>query len=70
MMRRLKGACVVADTDQYNSPKYHSFVAHGFIIISTRQPRRLNEKPLKTELTTKTNNGLGILAIRSGRQDI
>lgn len=56
------------DPDQYNLIKYYPSVAHGSIIITTRQPRRINGEQIKVESMTEANDSLAILATRSGRQ--
>jgi NB-ARC domain len=56
------------DPDQYNLTKYYPSVAHGSIIITTRQPRRINGEQVKVESMTKATDSLAILASRSGRQ--
>ena len=58
------------DPDQYDITKYYSSVTHGSIIITTRQPRRINGDQVKVKSMTKSNDSLNILATRSGRQDI
>jgi predicted ATPase len=58
------------DPHQYNLTKYYPSVAHGSIIITTRQPRRINGEQVKVESMTKPNDSLAILATRSGRQAI
>ena len=58
------------DPDQYNLTKYYPSVAHGSIIITTRQPRRINGGQVKVESMTKVSDSLAILATRSGRQAI
>jgi NB-ARC domain len=58
------------DPDQYNLTKYYPSVAHGSIITTTRQPRRINGELVKVESMTKASDGLAILATRSGRQAI
>jgi hypothetical protein len=58
------------DPHQYNLTKYYPSVAHGSIIITTRQPRRINGEQIKVESITKANDSLAILATRSGRQAI
>jgi len=58
------------DPDQYNILKYYSSVAHGSIIITTRQPRRINGEQVKVKSMTEVKDSLDILATRSGRQDI
>ena len=58
------------DPDQYNLTKYYPSVAHGSIIITTRQPRRINGEQVKVESMTKVSDSLAILATRSGRQAI
>jgi hypothetical protein len=58
------------DPDQYNLTQYYPSVAHCSIIITTRQPRRINGEKVKVESMTKVNDSLAILATRSGRQAI
>jgi len=58
------------DPDQYNLTKYYPSVAHGSIIITTRQPRRINGEQVKVESMTKVSDSLAILATRSGRHAI
>jgi hypothetical protein len=58
------------DPDQYYLTKYYPSVAHGSIIITTRQPRRINGEQVKVESMTKVSDSLAILAARSGRQAI
>lgn len=58
------------DPDQYNITKYYSSVAHGSIIITTRQPRRTNGDQVKVESMTEANDSLAILATRSGRRNV
>jgi hypothetical protein len=58
------------DPDQYEITTYNHSVAHGSIIITTRQPYRLNGDLLKLGPMTKLEDSLGILATRSGRQNV
>jgi NB-ARC domain len=58
------------DPDQYTLTKYYPSVAHGSIIITTRQPRRINGELVKVESMTQASDGLAILATRSQRQAI
>ena len=58
------------DPDQYDIAKYYPSVAHGSIIITTRQPRRVRGEQFKVESMTEANDSLAILAARSGRQGV
>jgi NB-ARC domain len=58
------------DPAQYQIEKYYPFVAHGSIIITTRQPERVNGYPIKIHSMTNDEDSLKILATRSGRPDI
>jgi NB-ARC domain len=58
------------DPDQYQIAEYYPSVAHGSVIITTRQPRRVNGKQVKVESMTKADDSLAILATRSGRPNI
>jgi hypothetical protein len=58
------------DPDQYQIEQYYPFVAHGSIIITTRQPDRVNGYQIKVQSMTNDEDSLNILAIRSGRPDV
>jgi hypothetical protein len=58
------------DADQYNITKYYPSVAHGSIIITTRTPEDLRGEQIKLKHITEEEDGLRILATRSGRQTI
>jgi NB-ARC domain len=61
------------DPDQYQIAEYYPSVAHGSVIITTQQPRRVNGKQVKVKSMTKAADSLAILAIlatRSGRPNI
>ena len=58
------------DPDQYNITKYYPSVAHGSIIITTRTPEDLRGEQIKIKHMTEEEDGLRILATRSGRQTI
>jgi hypothetical protein len=56
------------DPDQYHITKYYPSVAHGSIIITTRQPLRVNGEHVFLESLKSIEDGLQILATRSGRE--
>jgi hypothetical protein len=56
--------------DQYEITKYHPSVAHGSIIITTRQPDRVNGEKIKVQSMAKEEESLRILATRSGRDNV
>jgi hypothetical protein len=58
------------DPDRYQIEQYYPFVAHGSIIITTRQPDRVNGYPIKIQPMSNNEDSLNILATRSGRADI
>ena len=58
------------DPNQYQIDQYYPFVAHGSIIITTRQPDRVNGYQIKVQSMTNDEDSLNILATRSGRPDV
>jgi hypothetical protein len=58
------------DPNQYQIEQYYPFVAHGSIIITTRQPDRVNGYQIKVQSMTDDEDSLNILATRSGRPDV
>jgi len=56
------------DPDQYNITKYYTSVAHSSIIVTTRQPYRVNGKQVFVESLKSVEDGLQILTTRSGRE--
>lgn len=58
------------DPDLYSLQKYYPFVAHGSIIITTRQPGGVNGEKLPVLSMNKENDSLRILASRSGRENV
>ena len=58
------------DPDQYEITKYRPSVAHGSIIITTRQPDRVNGERIKVQSMAKEEESLRILATRSGRDNV
>ena len=58
------------DPDQYTITKYYPSVTHGSIIITTRQPDRVNGEKIKVPSMAKEEESLHILAIRSGRENV
>lgn len=58
------------EPDQYNIAKYYPAAAHGSIIVTTRQPRRINGDRILMKSMTRTEECLRILATRSGRDNV
>jgi hypothetical protein len=58
------------DLDGYKIQEYFPSAAHGSIIVTTRLPDRLAGKKIKVRSMKKEEDGLCILATRSGREDI
>ena len=58
------------DPNQYQIEQYYPFVAHGSIIVTTRQPDRVNGYQIKVQPMTNDEDSLNILATRSGRPDV
>lgn len=58
------------DPNQYQIERYYPFVAHGSIIITTRQPDCVNGYQIKVQSMTNDEDSLNILATRSGRPDV
>jgi len=58
------------DPNQYQIEQCYPFVAHGSIIITTRQPDRVNGYQIKVQPMTNDEESLNILATRSGRPDV
>jgi NB-ARC domain len=58
------------DPNQYQIEQYYPFVAHGSIIITTRQLDRVNGYQIKVQSMTNDEDSLNILATRSGRLDV
>jgi hypothetical protein len=58
------------DPDQYEITKYYPSVTHGSIIITTRQPNRVNGEKIKVQSMAKEEESLRILATRSGRDNV
>jgi hypothetical protein len=56
------------DPDQYDITKYYPSVAHGSIIVTTRQPRRVNGGQIFVESLKSVEDGLQILTARSERE--
>jgi hypothetical protein len=56
--------------DQYEITKYYPSVAHGSIILTTRQPDRVNGEKIKVQSMAKEEESLRILATRSGRDNV
>lgn len=56
--------------DQYEITKYYPSVAHGSIIITTRQPDRVNGEKIKVQSMAKEEESIRILATRSGRDNV
>ena len=58
------------DPDQYSIQKYFPSVVQGSIIITTRQPSRINGDKMRVLSLREEDDGIGILATRSGRSNI
>jgi hypothetical protein len=58
------------DPDQYEITKFYPSVAHGSIVITTRQPDRVNGEKIKVQSMAKEEESLCILATRSGRDNV
>jgi hypothetical protein len=58
------------DPDQYAITKYYPSVGHGSIIITTRIPDGIPGEQIKIQTMTEEEDGLRILATRSGRKTI
>jgi hypothetical protein len=58
------------DLDQYEIAQYHPSVVHGSIIITTRQPDRINGEKIKVQSLAKEEESLRVLATRSGRENV
>jgi hypothetical protein len=56
------------DPDQYHITKYYPSVAHGSIIVTTRQPSQVNGGEVVVESLKSVEDGLQILTTRSGRE--
>jgi hypothetical protein len=58
------------DPDQFNIREYYPSVAHGSIIITTRQRDRVNGEEINLKPIGKEEESLRILASRSGRKNV
>jgi hypothetical protein len=58
------------DPNQYDISKFYPSVAHGSIIITTRTPEDLQGERIEIKHMLKAEDGLKILASRSGRSSI
>jgi hypothetical protein len=58
------------DPNQCQIEQYYPFVAHGSIIITTRQPDCVNGYQIKVRSMTNDEDSLNILATRSGRPGV
>jgi NB-ARC domain len=56
------------DPDQFNIREYYPLVAHGSIIVTTRQRDRVNGEEINLKPISKEEESLRILASRSGRK--
>ncbi|KAK5047292.1 hypothetical protein LTR84_006814 [Exophiala bonariae] len=56
--------------DEYSLMNYLPFVAHGSVIITTRQPDAVNGERLRVLSMREEGDGLRILATRSGRENV
>jgi NB-ARC domain len=58
------------EPDQYQVEKYYPSVAHGSVIITTRQPNRASGTKIKVRSIAEEDQSLRILATRSGRENV
>lgn len=58
------------EPDQYRITQYYPSTAHGSIIITTRQPDRVNGEKVKVQSMDKEEESLRILAAQSGRENV
>jgi hypothetical protein len=58
------------DPDHYSVRKYFPSVAHGSIIITTRQPDRVTGDKVRMRSMSKEDDSLRVLATRSGRANV
>jgi len=58
------------DPDLYSLQQYFPFVAHGSVIVTTRQPDRVNGERMRVQSMSKEDDGLQVLATRSGRDNV
>lgn len=58
------------DPDQYTIAKYYPSATQGSIIITTRQPDRINGEHIRVKSMAKEEDSLRILSTRSGRSCI
>lgn len=56
------------DPDQYEITKYYPSVAHGTIIVTTRQQGRVNGEQMLVESLKRIEDSIQILTTRSGRE--
>ncbi|KAH0837138.1 Pfs, NB-ARC and TPR domain protein [Fonsecaea pedrosoi] len=57
------------DPDEYSLHTYFSYVAQGSVIVTTRQPGRVNGVEVRVQSMSKEDDSLRILATRSGRDN-
>ena len=58
------------DPDQFNIREYYPSVAHGSIIVTTRQRDRVNGEEIHLQPMAQEEESLRILASRSGRTNV
>jgi len=58
------------DPDQFNIREYYPSVAHGSIIVTTRQRDRVNGEEIHLQPMAQEEESLRILATRSGRENV
>lgn len=58
------------DPNQYDIKTFSPAAAQGSIIVTTRQPRKVNGKQLRVGSMKETQDGLWILNTRSGRKNV
>ncbi|KAK5203135.1 hypothetical protein LTR96_011434 [Exophiala xenobiotica] len=58
------------DPDLYPISQYYPSAAHGSVMVTTRQPNRVNGVKIKLQSMSPEADGLGILATRSRRDNV
>ncbi|KAK5060030.1 hypothetical protein LTR84_009914 [Exophiala bonariae] len=58
------------EQDMYQIRSYYPFRAHGSMIVTTRQPDRVNGARIRLRHLDSIDDSLRVLATRSGREDI
>ena len=58
------------DPDQYQLQRYYPFAAHGSIVVTSRQPDRVNGEIARVRSMSQVDEGLRILATRARRHNV